>query len=435
LEEERLKERESLTIGTSPRNTFVIPAEAMPKSHALFAFAGGHYELVFSEGMRGRITESKGGQAVDLGEFKKNGKAKASGGMYRLALTDAHRGKVVIGDATIIFQFVVPPPVPARPKLPAAAKGSIWQRIDWPYVAALLPVFFIETGIILKFQTVDPPAVVTFETMDNRFAQLIVPELKKEEKPPEPRKDDGPKLDAAAKAKDAEEEEEEAEGEAEAEVEKADPAKAKAKAEKQQKIRENIQSKGILAILGTRGAGSAVGAVADVFGSGSIGGDLDSAFEGIAGVGLATAEGARTQRGGGAGEAASIGGLATKGGGKVGLGDKAERKVGSVEAAAPEVDGALDGSAVAKVVRGRMRSVQDCYQKELKRDPSLAGKIEIEFTIGEDGRIEDAVVASNQMGSSAVANCIVSRVRLWRFPKPDGGSVTVTFPFIFTSSG
>jgi hypothetical protein len=38
------------------------------------------------------------------------------------------------------------------------------------------------------------------------------------------------------------------------------------------------------------------------------------------------------------------------------------------------------------------------------------------------------------MGSDAVGDCIISRLKRWRFPKPDGGSVTVNFPFIFTPS-
>ena len=82
----------------------------------------------------------------------------------------------------------------------------------------------------------------------------------------------------------------------------------------------------------------------------------------------------------------------------------------------------------------RKRMVQDCYERELKRDPSLAGKIEIEFTIGTSGRVDEAFVASNRMGSDAVGDCIVSRLKRWRFPKPGGGSVTVSFPFIFTPS-
>jgi len=171
-----------------------------------------------------------------------------------------------------------------------------------------------------------------------------------------------------------------------------------------------------------------------VFGSGGIGGDLDAAFDGISGVGVAMGNGDRTTRGGAGGEAASIGGLATAGGGQVGLGGKRETSLGSVAAEAPEVDGALDSDAIAKVVRGRMKMVQDCYERELKRDPSLAGKIEIEFTIDEEGRVVEAVVANNKMGSDAVGECIVSRLKRWRFPKPEGGSVTVNFPFIFTAS-
>ena len=81
-----------------------------------------------------------------------------------------------------------------------------------------------------------------------------------------------------------------------------------------------------------------------------------------------------------------------------------------------------------------MRSIQDCYERELKRDPGLAGRIEIEFTIGEGGRVEEATVVGNTMGSDAVGSCIVGRIRRWRFPKPNGGSVTVSYPFIFTAS-
>ncbi|MBI3178287.1 MAG: energy transducer TonB, partial [Deltaproteobacteria bacterium] len=125
---------------------------------------------------------------------------------------------------------------------------------------------------------------------------------------------------------------------------------------------------------------------------------------------------------------------ATAGGGKVGLGGKAETRVGTITTEAPEVDGALDASAIAKVVQARKRMLQDCYEKELKRDPSLQGKVEIEFTIGEDGSVASASIANNRMGSAAVGECIISRLRRWRFPKPDGGSVTVTFPFIFTPS-
>jgi TonB family protein len=157
-------------------------------------------------------------------------------------------------------------------------------------------------------------------------------------------------------------------------------------------------------------------------------------------VGLAAAGGAagvalRGPRAAGAAQAATMGGLATTGAGNVGLGAKQEGRVAVVKAEAPEVDGKLDGDAVARVVRSRMRMVEDCYQRELKRNPQLQGRVEIELTIDAEGSVQNVRVAANATGSPEVAECIVSRIQRWKFPKPAGGSVTVTFPFLFTSSG
>ena len=423
IEEQRLRRREPLTIGTGSRNTFVLSDPTLPKSHQLFDVRGGQYELSLTESMRGVLSAAD--KPVDFATLKAQGVLKKRGDFYVFPLTDDHRGKVLLGDVAVIFQFVVPPPVPVKPQLPLAARGSLLKSIDWPYAGALAAMFALEAPLIGYIQVAPKPPEVSIENLDSRWAKLIVPERKEEPKKVDPNKgktggDEAKK--AAKKATKAEDSSDEA-------------GRAKAKAARTAKIRETIAGKGILAILGTTGAGSSSGAVADVFGQGGIGGDLDSAFDGISGVGLATGSGDRSTRGGGTGDAATIGGLATAGGGKVGLAGKAEARVaGNVATEAPEVDGALDSEAVAKVVQGRKRMVQDCYERELKRDPTLQGKIEIEFTIGEDGRVVDAKVASNRMGSAAVGECIVSRLRAWRFPKPNGGSVTVNFPFIFTPS-
>ena len=54
-------------------------------------------------------------------------------------------------------------------------------------------------------------------------------------------------------------------------------------------------------------------------------------------------------------------------------------------------------------------------------------------TVAASGRVK-AVNASGS-GPGGLAECVEASVRRWRFPKPDGGSVTVAFPFIFTPSG
>ncbi|MEK7704191.1 MAG: AgmX/PglI C-terminal domain-containing protein [Myxococcota bacterium] len=421
IEEQRLRRRESLTIGSGAKNTFVIPEPSLPRTHELFAMRSGAYELVLTEGMRGKISIDN--NVVDVAGLKAQGLLKRRGDYYYLPLSDSHRGKVMIGDVTLIFQFVVPPPKPGKPQLPLAARGSILKSMDWPFVLALIGATMLVMPVMVYVQFAPLPTELTLDTMDDRWAKLIVPERKLEAKKPETKKEG----DASA-----------AKEQSQKQASKRDPANAeaaeKARAQRRGEIRKSIAGRGILAILGTVGAGAGSGAVADVFSEGGLGGDLDSAFEGISGVELA-AGGAHTTRGGASGEAASIGGLATAGGGKVGLGGKQEARVGSVETEAPEVDGALDSEAIARVVKTRMRMVKDCYERELKRSPTLAGKIEIEFTIDSSGRVESARVSSNRMGSDAVASCIISRLQRWRFPAPDGGSVTVNFPFIFTPSG
>ncbi|MBI5527545.1 MAG: AgmX/PglI C-terminal domain-containing protein [Deltaproteobacteria bacterium] len=104
---------------------------------------------------------------------------------------------------------------------------------------------------------------------------------------------------------------------------------------------------------------------------------------------------------------------------------------GTISAMAPEVDGSLDSGKIASVIKSRTRSIQDCYEKEIKKSPKLAGKVAVRFTIGEDGKVSKVRIENNSMGEPAVAECILSRLPHWRFPKPAGGSVTVSYPFAF----
>lgn len=428
LEERRLGPGESLTIGSGPKNTFVLSepvgVSGEAKSHALIAQRNGAYELVLEGTMSTKISVE--GRELDLEALAAAGLLKAEGDTRRVRLTDQSRGKVHAGPYTIIFQFAPPLATQAAPPLPAELRANYFKNLDRFYAATLAVSALLAVVIIAWFYSLPQQAEVTFETMDDRWAKLIVPDYV----PEKPRADEKPKGDQPPPEKDKPKEK----------VAKADePSSAndapQAKASRTEKIRKSIEGRGVLAILGTKGAGAS-GAVADVFGESNINSDLDHAFEGISGVGVATGA-TRTSRGAGAsgaGNAASIGGLATSGGGQVGLGGKKEARVAAVKAEAPEVDGSLDGESIAKVVRARLRSIQDCYEKELKRDASLSGKIEIEFTIGSGGDVEEARVSNNKMGSAAVGDCIVSRVRRWRFPQPGGGRVTVNYPFIFTPS-
>lgn len=432
VDDRRLKSSESLSLGSRANNTVTIREANLPESHTLFRPKGDGYELVVSGKMSGTVSIDGDSAPVDIESLKQQGLLQKSGNEFVMTLSSKHRGTIVIDDVSVIFQFVTPPPVPPKPKLPASARGTLAQQIDWNFAAILIVSFIFHFGGIGYVNTLPtPPKETSIDTIDERWAALIVPEKKpkpKEPKKPKDKPKDDKKDDSKSKEKVAEKKEDKP-------IEKptAKPKPVRSKQQRDQ-IAKSLENKGILAVLGAVGGDSAGGAIADVLGEGSVGGgDLDAAFEGIAGVGVATDANQRTKRGGASGEAATIGGLKTQGGGKVKKAKKEKRLVGKAKFGDLDVDGSLDSGSIAKVVQKRMKSIQGCYNKELKRDPSLKGKVEIEFTIGENGRIEEALTVGNTMGNKTVANCILRMLNRWKFPKPDGGSVTVVFPFIFSS--
>jgi len=108
---------------------------------------------------------------------------------------------------------------------------------------------------------------------------------------------------------------------------------------------------------------------------------------------------------------------------KISLKAEAESTAGS---------GSLSKDKIREVIDRRKKDIERCYERELAKDPGLKGRLEIRWTIGEEGTVTQADVGENDLGS-AVANCSKGVVRRWRFAKPDGGSITVSKVFILDS--
>lgn len=92
--------------------------------------------------------------------------------------------------------------------------------------------------------------------------------------------------------------------------------------------------------------------------------------------------------------------------------------------------GSINHQAVAGVFARRKGAIKACYEKELRRNPDLKGRITLRFTIGTSGRITNISVSQNTTGDDAIASCIIDRVQSWKFDPPSGGAVTFTYPFI-----
>ncbi len=109
------------------------------------------------------------------------------------------------------------------------------------------------------------------------------------------------------------------------------------------------------------------------------------------------------------------------------------------QAQAPEADalvvkGSLDKDSVRKVIKKRTGQVRYCYERGLKKNPKLGGKVVVEFVIGKAGKVESTVLKSSELGDAQTDQCIAKKVKRWVFPKPkDGGVVIVRHPFVFKS--
>ena len=104
--------------------------------------------------------------------------------------------------------------------------------------------------------------------------------------------------------------------------------------------------------------------------------------------------------------------------------------VPTVRQAKATVSGALDRDVIRRIVRAHINEVRHCYNQGLSRDPSLGGRVAINYTIGADGKVPSAVVSETTLKDPEVGNCVAQAVRRWTFPKPKSGTVEVTYPFV-----
>lgn len=435
LDEQIFRKPETVFVGESERSHFVVPSSSLPNKFPVFYFKSGRYELVVMENMTGKVFLK--GKVIEIENVIKKGMLKKRGGVYILPLSQDSRGKVMVGNAIVLFQFITPPPKPPKLKLPKSIRGSWTQRLDWPFISILLVSLiggYLFFGLYLPGV---PIPEVNIANIPNRFAELIVPkadDLKMfEEEDEKSLVDEGT---ATATAEKKQEEKKSAR-----EDKKSDKPRDAATIQKEESIRRQemkakVAGKGLLRIIGSAGEGDGSGVISDVLGDGAKDRDIDTALAGVKQIGVATSSTDRSRKGDiDATETAKIEKLDVKESKGIGVSAKKERAVvAKASIQAPEIDGAVDSSSISQVVRRNQAAIRRCYERELNANPNLKGKVSVTIIINERGRIQMADISEDTVGDAAVRKCILGVVNRWRFPKPDGGPASVTIPFVFSSS-
>lgn len=114
-----------------------------------------------------------------------------------------------------------------------------------------------------------------------------------------------------------------------------------------------------------------------------------------------------------------------------GFGGRGHR-VPQIRHAKAEVRGSLDRAIIRRVVRAHVGEVRHCYNQGLVMDPSLAGRVVIQFVIAATGTVSVSVVSSSDLGDEKVGQCIAGAVKRWTFPRTGDGTVLVNYPFLLS---
>jgi hypothetical protein len=431
IEERLVRERTDVTIGQSAKNTFSIPLETLPRQWPLFAIENDQYQLRFTQQMDGRISD--GGQVYPL-DVLKNQTAQNRGDHWVLPLSDQSRGKVAIGELTLLFQFVTEPPKQPRPMLPASVRGTFADRID-PRLAVILSISIIAHFAMALVAWFHDPAnrgglaeraynmTFTAQTYDEAFP---VPELPTEptgeatqpapasggEKTPDkkpagggdkkPAGDSG-KSDGGRNSNDAVALQEEASRFADA------------------LFSDDEGGSGLSGDMSRRKPGTDLGQqLNDVKESGKT-----VAVGGGSGRGTRGDGDPRTGTGKGPAIDGPSGPVSAGGG-------KGEEKVPSGRISVSDKEG-FDSSTLtpdqvlAKIMSAYMSGLKRCHKETLKKDPSARGKVTLKFTVNESGRVASSAAKGFD---SELDACIKSRMETWRFNEPkdsDGDPTDASF--------
>lgn len=443
VDDRYIPETGEISVGSSARNTFALLGSTLPREHVLFHFHRKHPVLHVVEGMRGQIALD-GRTRQSLEELRARGQPEAKGG-WAIELPDTARGWVSLGDAVFFLQIGPKPPPPPKRTLPPSAKTGLRGAMESLFVGVLVAVLAVESAGLYAIHrmpdvSLDQPSQ---EDLD-RFAKILMPEKpvdkKKDEDEAAKKAAEDAKKKADEEARKKEEEERRKKEEEAKKKENEDPAKAAAaEAARKEKLKQEVASKGLLNIIGATGGGSS--SLKNVFASGNaFGDDITRALAGTGGVKIATGDEGPQRKGGGAGGPASLGDLASAGGGgggRVNLTEKA-RVMPQISIDDREFEtesSSVDRDGVNRYVRMRIKSIQGCYEKELKRNPGLKGKVVVRFVINPDGRVSEISIETNSMGDEAVAACIVNVIRSWKFPFHPPDAAAVSFPFVFSPGG
>jgi hypothetical protein len=87
---------------------------------------------------------------------------------------------------------------------------------------------------------------------------------------------------------------------------------------------------------------------------------------------------------------------------------------------------------IRKTIQSKLPQLKACYEAQLKKSPSLAGKIVISFSVDDKGQTSDFSFKQNELQDTEMESCFVSELKKASFPPaPPATNMSIDYPFVF----
>ncbi|MCL4704596.1 TonB family protein [bacterium] len=443
-----LRPKEALSVGLGPDNDIVLFGSGFPKKMNMFVPNGNGYELRLLDGCRGEVVQEN--TRLNFTDLLSQGLLPKRDGYPYISLTPGKVGYVHLHDIRIDFAFDNAPAEmldfsgfsPARAFLKNLKEDGLFRSI----LAGLL---VLNTGASYWLSTIpfEPPKQdMPMEQIVRRISKFIP----KAEEPPPPAPQLAQATTAKTGAEEKKEEKEEDKGAEDGSTKEREGKRNQGYGEKKENPGQgvNLEEMAALALLTGSGASD----------------NASNVIDGLLDQGLATqltsvttntklTAGGRAKSGGSGADpndilAASLIGEGEGGGGakidEILAGDVGSQKKVKLEKAArvkvetmsktggsQEALGARSEESLRSVLMKNMGRLQYIYNKYLKTNPEIGGKVQVEITINADGTVAKAVVLSSEIPIAELQNEIIDAIKRWKYDVIASGSLTVVCPIVF----
>lgn len=465
--------------GPKPGLEFPYPAQGTDGPEALFRPGLRGPRLLLRDGMEGDLWA--GSTQLRLEELALWGLVRGRGRHRSVQLTPEMSGRVRYRGLGVHFEFGPEPAVEARIRpapTPARFRRGLLTREERPFALLVWGVYGVLLLGSLYLATRPIPKELPPDALSRRFARLIYeapqaktrvrqeiirkreaeqarteptmapepprpePEKPEELKKPEPQPE--PKETGTATAPEPPAEAKQPEPPTPVSGSPGPPEPTAA--QRAEQIRESVRGKGLLGLLGGRGSASVARTGSSILQAKGSTEDLDQVLDRVEGLRKGPEPASTSGGGGGSGLAGSSGvrpssrhldeaarEVAAASPRAPRLEERQDQKVEAKETNEPQESFSLKEAtaAINRAVAAYTGGLRYLYNKELRKNPDLEGKLTVSIMISPSGTVAECHVVESTLHAPELEKAVLDRIRKWTFPPVASKPVTVTYPFVF----